>query len=146
MVGPVDALLASCPGLRVLATSRIPLGVYGEHEYTVPPLCVPDPKRLPGLQTLSHYEAVRLFIDRASAAKAQFALTNENASAIAEICARLDGLPLAIELAAARVKLLPPKAMLGRLANRLMLLTGGARNLPERQRTLRGTIEQATPC
>ena len=141
VVGPVDALLASCPGLRVLATSRIPLGVYGEHEYTVPPLCVPDPKRLPGLQTLSHYEAVRLFIDRASAAKAEFALTNENASAIAEICARLDGLPLAIELAAARVKLLPPKAMLGRLANRLMLLTGGARNLPERQRTLRGTIE-----
>ena len=141
VVGPVDALLASCPGLRVLATSRIPLGVYGEHEYSVPTLSVPDPKRLPGLQTLSHYEAVRLFVDRASAAKAEFALTNENVPAIAEICARLDGLPLAIELAAARIKLLPPKAMLGRLANRLMLLTGGARNLPERQRTLRGTIE-----
>ena len=92
-------------------------------------------------ERLSHYEAVRLFIERAGAAKADFEITNENAPAVAEICARLDGLPLAIELAAARVKLLPPKAMLGRLGRRLKLLTGGARNLPERQRTLRGAIE-----
>jgi predicted ATPase len=125
----------------VLATSRIPLGIYGEHEYAVPPLAVPDPKRLPGFEALSQYEAVRLFIDRAKAAKADFAVTSENAPAVAEICARLDGLPLAIELAAARVKLLPPTAMLGRLGRRLKLLTGGARNLPERQRTLRGAIE-----
>jgi predicted ATPase/uncharacterized protein HemY len=141
VVGLVDALLDSCPALRVLATSRIALGVYGEHEYAVPPLSVPDPKRLPGLEALSHYEAVRLFIERARAAKADFEITNENAPAVAEICARLDGLPLAIELAAARIKILPPKAMLGRLGRRLKLLTGGARNLPERQRTLRGAIE-----
>jgi predicted ATPase len=138
---PLAGELLSAPSLKVLATSRIPLGIYGENEYTVPPLSVPDPKRLPGLEALSHYEAVRLFIERATAAKADFAVTSDNAPAIAEICARLDGLPLAIELAAARVKLLPPKAMLGRLGRRLKLLTGGARDLPERQRTLRGAIE-----
>ena len=138
---PLVGELLSAPSLKVLATSRIPLGVYGEHEYAVPPLAIPDPERLPGLEALSHYEAVRLFIERARAAKADFAVTNENARAVAEICARLDGLPLAIELAAARIKLLPPKAMLGRLGRRLKLLTGGARNLPERQRTLRGAIE-----
>ena len=138
---PLAGELLSAPRLEVLATSRIALGVYGEHEYAVPPLEVPDPKRLPGLEALSQYEAVRLFIERARAAKADFEITNENAPAVAEICARLDGLPLAIELAAARVKLLPPKAMLGRLGRRLKLLTGGARNLPERQRTLRGAIE-----
>jgi predicted ATPase len=138
---PLVGELLSAPHFKVLVTSRIPLGVYGEHEYAVPPLSVPDPKRLPGLETLSHYEAVRLFIERARAAKADFAVTDENAPAVAEICARLDGLPLAIELAAARVKLLPPSAMLGRLGRRLKLLTGGARNLPERQRTLRGAIE-----
>lgn len=96
---------------------------------------------MPGLEALSHYEAVRLFIERATAAKADFAVTSENAPAVAEICARPDGLPLAIELAAARVKLLTPRAMLGRLGRRLKLLTGGARDLPERQRTLRGAIE-----
>jgi predicted ATPase/class 3 adenylate cyclase len=138
---PMSGELLSAPQVKVLATSRIPLGVYGEHEYTVPPLSVPDTKRLPGLEALSHYEAVRLFIERATAAKADFAVTSENAPAVAEICARLDGLPLAIELAAARVKLLPPRAMLGRLGRRLKLLTGGARDLPERQRTLRGAIE-----
>ena len=134
-------LLSAVPRLKVLATSRIPLGVYGEHEYAVPPLSVPDPKRLPDLGALSQFEAVRLFIERAGAAKAGFELTNDNAPAIAEICVRLDGLPLAIELAAARIKLLPPKAILTRLANRLKLLTGGAKDLPARQRTLRGTIE-----
>jgi predicted ATPase len=137
----VGELLSAAPRLKVLAASRIPLGIYGEHEYAVPPLAVPDPERLPGLEDLSQYEAVRLFIERAEAAKAGFEITSENASAVAEICARLDGLPLAIELAAARVKLLPPRAMLGRLGRRLKLLTGGARDLPERQRTLRGAIE-----
>ena len=122
----VGELLSAAPRLKVLATSRIPLGVYGEHEYAVPPLSVPDPKRLPPIEALSQYEAVRLFIERARAAKAGFEVTNDNAPAVAEICARLDGLPLAIELAAARIKLLPPKAILTRLANRLKLLTGGA--------------------
>ena len=138
---PLVGELLSAPRLKALATSRIPLGVYGEHEYAVPPLSVPDPKRLPGLEALSQYEAIRLFVERARAARVDFALTDENAFAVAEICARLDGLPLAIELAAARVKLLSPRAMLGRLGRRLKLLTGGARNLPERQRTLRGAIE-----
>jgi predicted ATPase/class 3 adenylate cyclase len=137
----VGELLSAAPRLKVLATSRIPLGIYGEHEYAVPPLSVPDPKRLPDLESLSQYEAVRLFIERAGAAKAGFEITSENAPAVAEICVRLDGLPLAIELAAARVKLLPPKAILIRLSNRLKLLTGGAKDLPERQRTLRGTME-----
>ena len=137
----VGELLSAAPRLKVLATSRIPLGIYGEHEYAVPPLSVPDPKRLPPIEVLSQYEAVRLFIDRAGAAKRGFEITAENAPAIAEICARLDGLPLAIELAAARVKMLPPKSLLTRLANRLKLLTGGAKDLPARQRTLRGAIE-----
>ena len=137
----VGELLSAAPRLKVLATSRIPLGLYGEHDYAVPPLSVPDPKHLPNLGALSQYEAVRLFIERAGAAKAGFEITSENAPAVAEICARLDGLPLAIELAAARIKLLPPKVLLTRLANRLKLLTGGAKDLPARQRTLRGAIE-----
>jgi len=134
-------ILSAAPRLKVLATSRIPLGIYGEREYAVPPLAIPDPKRLPTLEVLSQYEAVRLFIERAEATKAGFEITSENAPAVAEICARLDGLPLAIELAAARIKLLPPSSILARLTNRLKLLTGGARDLPERQRILRGAIE-----
>jgi predicted ATPase len=137
----VTELLAEAPGLKVLATSRAPLGLYGEKEYAVPPLAVPDVKHLPDLKTLSQYEAVRLFIERAKSAKVDFEVTGESAPAVAEICVRLDGLPLAIELAAARIKMLPPKAMLQRLTSRLKLLTGGARDLPERQRTLRATIE-----
>ena len=137
----VGELLSAAPRLKVIATSRIPLGIYGEHDYAVPPLSVPDTKRLPPIEVLSQYEAVRLFIDRAKAAKRGFEITAENAPAIAEICARLDGLPLAIELAAARVRMLPPKSLLTRLANRLKLLTGGAKDLPARQRTLRGAIE-----
>jgi predicted ATPase/class 3 adenylate cyclase len=137
----VGGLLSAAPGLKVLATSRIPLGLYGGREYPVPPLSVPDPRRPPPPEHLTHYDAVRLFIERAKAVKPDFEVTDENAPAVAEICARLDGLPLAVELAAARVKLLPPKAMLGRLGSRMKLLTGGARDLPERQRTLRGAIE-----
>ena len=137
----VSGLLSAVPGLKVLATSRIPLGLYGGREYPVPALSVPDPSRPPPPEHLTHYDAVRLFIERAKAVKPDFEVTDENAPAVAEICARLDGLPLAVELAAARVKLLPPKAMLGRLGSRMKLLTGGARDLPERQRTLRGAIE-----
>ena len=133
--------VAACPKLKVLATSRIPLRLYGEQEYPVPPLALPDPRVLPPLKVLTQYEAVRLFVERARAVKADFEVTNENAPAVAEICARLDGLPLAIELAAARVRILPPQKVLERLSNRLKLLKGGARDLPTRQQTLRGTID-----
>jgi len=135
------AIFAEISNLKVLTTSRILLRLYGEYEFAVPPLEVPDPKRPQPLEQVTQYEAVRLFIERARAAKADFKVTSGNAPEVAEICARLDGLPLAIELAAARIKLLPPRAMLDRLGDRLKLLTGGARNLPERQRTLRGAIE-----
>jgi predicted ATPase/class 3 adenylate cyclase/Tfp pilus assembly protein PilF len=136
----LDALLSAAPGLKVLATSRTALRLYGEHEFPVPPLSLPDTGSLLPLESLSRYEAVTLFVDRARAIRPDFSLTEENAPAVIEICARLDGLPLALELAAARIKLLPPQAMLSRLGNRLKLLTGGARNVPERQRTLRNAI------
>jgi predicted ATPase/Tfp pilus assembly protein PilF len=137
----VSAVLAACPRLRALATSRAALHVRGEREVPVPPLAVPDPRYLPPLAALTQYEAVRLFIARAQDVKPDFAVTNENAPAVAEICARLDGLPLAIELAAARIRLLPPQALLARLSRRLALLTGGARDLPGRQQTLRAAID-----
>jgi Adenylate and Guanylate cyclase catalytic domain/AAA domain len=137
----VTELLSAAAGLKVLATSRAPLGLYGEHEFPVPPLTLPDLKRPPPSERLTQYEAVGLFVQRARAIKPDFSITNESAPAVAEICVRLDGLPLAIELAAARIKMLPPRAMLKRLGSRLKLLTGGARDLPERQRTLRATIE-----
>jgi predicted ATPase/class 3 adenylate cyclase len=137
----VAELLAACAKLKVLATSRIPLRLYGEQEYPVPPLAVPDLRILPPLMVLTQYEAVRLFVERARAINPDFAVTNESAPAVAEICARLDGLPLAIELAAARVRVLPPQKMLQRLGDRLKLLRGGARDLPTRQQTLRGTID-----
>jgi len=137
----IASLLASAPDLKVLATSRTPLHLSGEHTYDVPPLAVPDVGRLPELNALTQFEAVALFIERAQAAKSGFTVTNENAPAIAEICVRLDGLPLALELAAARVRALPPQALLTRLDRRLKLLTGGAQDLDERQRTLRATID-----
>jgi predicted ATPase len=137
----VTELLAGAPELKVLATSRAPLGLYGEHEFPVPPLTIPDLERPPPLERLTQYEAVGLFVERAKAVKPDFKVTNESAPAVAEICVRLDGLPLAIELAAAKINMLPPKAMLQRLGSRLKLFTGGARDLPERQRTLRATIE-----
>jgi predicted ATPase len=136
----VAELLATCPRLKVLVTSRAVLHLRGEKEFPVRPLALPDPKRLPPFETLSQYAAVALFIQRALDVKPEFAVTNANAPAVAEICARLDGLPLAIELAAAWIKLFPPQALLGRLESRLKLLTGGARDLPPRQQTLRGTI------
>ena len=133
-------LLAACPRLKVLVTSREVLHVQAEHEFPVPPLELPDPKRLPDLAVLSHNAAVALFLQRAQATKPDFQLTNSNARAIAEICVRLDGLPLAIELAAARMKLLPPQALLARLDQRLTVLAGASRDVPARQQTLRNTI------
>jgi predicted ATPase/class 3 adenylate cyclase len=137
----VSELLAAAPDLKVLATSRSGLRLYGEREYPVPPLGVPDPSHPGSPESLSQYEAVALFIERAVAVKPGFAVTNENAPAVAEISARLDGLPLAIELAAARINVLTPQAMLTRLGNRLALLSGGLRDRPERQQTLRGAID-----
>lgn len=136
----IGELLGGAPALNVLATSRSPLRLRAEHEYAVPPLGLPRRKPPPPPEQLSQFEAVRLFIDRAQAVKADFAVDNETAPAIAEICWRLDGLPLAIELAAARVRMVSPQAMLSRLEQRLPMLTGGARDAPERQRTLRNTV------
>jgi len=136
----VGQLLRGAPNIKIVVTTRAALHVYGEQEFPVPPLGLPDLKHLPSLESLSQYEAVALFIQRAMAAKPDFVVTNENAPAIAEITSRLDGLPLAIELAAARVKLLPPQAMLARLSRRLSLLSSGSRDLPTRQQTLRDAI------
>lgn len=136
----VAELLGASAQLKIIITSREVLHLRGEYEFSVPPLALPDPKQLPSLERLSQYAAVALFIQRALAVKPDFAVTNANAPAVAEICARLDGLPLAIELAAARGKLLAPQAILQRLEHRLTLLTGGARDLPARQQTLRDTI------
>ncbi len=138
---PQISEMLAATGLKVLVSSRIALHVYGGHEYAVPPLPLPNIKRLPDLASLSQYAAVSLFVQRAQAVKPDFAITNQNAAAVAEICVWLDGLPLAIELAAARVKLLTPTQMLTRLQSRLQLLTGGARDLPARQQTLRGAID-----
>ncbi len=137
----VSELVAAAPGLKVLATSRELLHLNGEYQSPVSPLALPDPKHLPPIERLTQYEAVRLFVERALAVKPDFQVTNDNAPAVAEICVRLDGLPLAIELAAARVRLLPPQAMLARLENKLKMPTGGARDLPTRQQTLRGAID-----
>jgi len=136
----VAELLAACPLLKVMVSSRAALHVRGEQQFAVPPLAVPDPKQLPDLVTLSQYEAVRLFIQRAQAVKPDLHLTNANAPIIAEICVRLDGLPLAIELAAARIRVLPPQALLTRLSQRLAVLTGGPPDTPARHQTLRNTI------
>jgi len=136
----VVELLVVAPALKVLVTSRASLHLSGEHEFVVPPLSLPDLQDLPPPDRLIHFEAVHLFIERAQAVQSGFALTEENATAIAAMCRQLDGLPLAIELAAGRSKLFPPQALLSRLTNRLKLLVGGARDLPSRQQTLRGTI------
>jgi predicted ATPase/DNA-binding CsgD family transcriptional regulator len=137
----VTELLTACPHLKVLATSRQALHLSGEQEYPVPPLELPDLENLPETGDLLKSPAVALFVARARAVKPDFRLTGESAEAAAGICHRLDGLPLAIELAAARVRLLPPQELLARLEQRLPLLTGGALDLPERQQTLRNTID-----
>jgi predicted ATPase/DNA-binding winged helix-turn-helix (wHTH) protein len=137
----VAELLAMGRNLKILVTSRSALHVYGEHEFPVPPLALPGSRSATSVDFVSQYPAVALFIQRAVAAKPDFELSPENAPAVAEICARLDGLPLAIELAAARIKVLSPASMLTRLASRLQLLRGGARDLPARQQTLRAAMD-----
>jgi predicted ATPase len=137
----VAQLLTAGVKLKAVVTSQAPLHVYGEHEFPVPPLGLADPKSILPMEILSRLPAIALFVARAQAVKHDFALTKENAPAVAAICARLDGLPLAIELAAARIKLLSPAAMLARLESSLSLLTGGARDLPSRQQTLRSTVD-----
>lgn len=134
-------LLSACPGLNLLVTSRFTLGVQGEYEFVVPPLALPDMKHLPSSETLSHVAAVALFVQRAQTVTYDFQVTDANARTIAAICTRLDGLPLAIELAAARIKLLSPTALLARLERRLQVLTGGGPDLPRRQQTIHDTIK-----
>ena len=136
----LEELLTAAPELKVLVTSRVVLALRGEQAFEVPPLDLPDPQRLPDLPTLGESEAVRLFTERARTVWPDFQVTDENAPAVAEITARLDGLPLAIELAATRIKVLTPEQMLPKLQQRLALLTSGARTMPDRQRTLRNTI------
>ena len=143
----VAQLLAMGTQLKIVVTSQVVLHLHGEQEFAVPPLALPDLKQLPSVEALRQYEAVGLFVQRARLAKPDFEITEQNAPAIAEICCRLDGLPLAIELAAARIKMLHPEAMLARLSglagmqNSLKLLVGGARDMPARQQALRSTIE-----
>jgi predicted ATPase/class 3 adenylate cyclase/DNA-binding CsgD family transcriptional regulator len=136
----VADLLASCPQIKLLVTSRAALHLRGEHEFLIPPLSMPDPNQLPPVAELTRYPAVALCVERARAIRSDFVVTEENAPALVQICRRLDGLPLAIELAAARIRILSPAAVLARLDRRLTLLTGGARDLPARQQTMRGTI------
>ena len=137
----VKELLDGCPALKVLATSRMVLHIYGEQEFPVPPLALPDADVEDSPAALMQYASVALFVQRAVAVRPDFALTRKNSAAVVEICRRLDGLPLAIELAAARVKILPPAELLARIERPLELLTGGARDLPERQQTLREAIK-----
>ena len=137
----VSDLLAAAPALELIITSREALRLNSEFECAVHPLPVPASDGPITVESLASNEAAKLFVERATAAKPDFKLTNANATAVAEICRRLDGLPLAIELAAARVRLLPPQTLLARLDSALHVLTSGARDLPERQRTLRATME-----
>ena len=136
----IVGLLNASRRLKVLVTSREPLRITGEHEFAVQPLAVPDSDQSLDPEAVTHYPAVELFLARAAAVKPDFRLTPENAPAIVQICSRLDGLPLAIELAAARVKVLPPQALLTRLESRLKMLMAGPRDLPPRQQTMRGAI------
>jgi predicted ATPase len=136
----ISQLLAAAPGIKALVTSRIPLHLRGEHEFPVSPLDMP-PDTLQSVEQILEYESVALFQQQARAARPDFEITEENRSAVVEICRRLDGLPLAIEIAAARIKMLKPKALLKRLDQSLNLLVGGAVDLPDRQRTLRKTID-----
>jgi predicted ATPase/DNA-binding SARP family transcriptional activator/Tfp pilus assembly protein PilF len=134
-------LLMECPCLKILATSRVVLHVYGEHQYSVPPLSLPDDSRELSPEEVAEAGAVQLFVDRVRAVQSDFQLNAANARPIGDLCVRLEGLPLAIELAAARAKLFPPQALLKRLDHPLKLLTGGAHNLDPRQQTLRGAID-----
>ena len=137
---PLVELLQACPDLKILVTSRTVLRIHAEHEFLVRPLALPDLERLPDIEALSQNAAVALFMQRVQAVRADFAIAKANACTIAEICTQLDGLPLALELAATRMKLLSPQELLVRLKRRLQVLTGGARDLPPRQQTLRNTL------
>src|SRR5437016_7711615 len=136
-----DALLRGCPTLRILATSREGLRVAGEVTYLVPPLSLPDADLLPPLQSLLQYEAVRLFAERAASHRPGFAVTDGNASTVVRVCRRLDGMPLAIELAAARVRVLTVEQIAARLDDRFHLLTGGSRTALPRHQTLRAAVD-----
>jgi predicted ATPase/class 3 adenylate cyclase len=136
-----DALLRGCPHLRILATSREALGIGGEQTFRVPSLSAPDPRQLPSLERLHEYEAVRLFTDRAILGQPTFAVTTANAAAVAQVCQRLEGIPLALELAAARVRALSVEQIAARLDDRVRLLTGGIRTALPRQQTLRALID-----
>ncbi|MGH9195661.1 MAG: ATP-binding protein, partial [Acidimicrobiia bacterium] len=135
------ALLRACPALTIIATSREPLGVDGETAWRVPSLSLPDESHSPSFEDLFKFEAVKLFIDRAIKSRPNFRVTDENAPAVTQVCHRLDGIPLAIELAAARVRVLSPEEIADGLANRFHLLTGGARTAMPRQRTLQASVE-----
>ena len=137
----VAELLGDCPWLNVLVTSRAVLHLSAEHEYPVPPFPVPAPQHRVDIATLAGYDAVKLFVQRAEAVEPGFGLSLDNAGAIADICYRLDGLPLALELAAARVRIFPPRALLARLSSPMHLLTSGAKDQPARHQTLRNTID-----
>jgi predicted ATPase len=136
----VTDLLGACPGLKALVTSRVRLRVRGEHEFVVPPLALPDPGGPLDPPTLLLTSAVALFVQCAQAYRPAFTVDTTNAAAVATICRRLDGLPLALELAAARLKLFSPQALLARLGDRLALLTGGAQDAPLRHQALRATL------
>jgi predicted ATPase/class 3 adenylate cyclase len=136
-----EELLRACPELKILASSREALGIAGEVPYRVPSLATPDPVHLPALENLLDVDSIRLFLERAKIVKSDFKLTKENASFVAQICSRLDGIPLAIELAAVRVKVLSPEQIASRLDDRFRLLTGGARTALPRQQTLRALID-----
>ena len=137
----VAGLIESCPALRIVTTSRTPLRIAAEREYALDPLELPPPSDPTTIESLGTYPAIALFVERAKATRGSFELTPENADGVAAICRRLDGLPLALELAAARLRLLAPEALLERLDHALHVLTSGARDVPERQQTLRATID-----
>ena len=136
-----EALLRSSENLKILATSREALGITGESSWPVPPLSLPDPRHLPAVEGLPSYEAARLFLERAMAVEPGFEITEQNALAVAQVCYRLEGIPLAIELAAARTKVLPVEQISGRLEESLQLLSGGGRTAMPHHRTLRATMD-----
>jgi predicted ATPase/class 3 adenylate cyclase len=139
--GLADTLLRGCPEVKILPSSREALGLTGEVVFRVPPLSLPDSRLVPALERLAEYEAVRLFVDRAIAVKPDFTLTDDTAAAVVQICRRLDGIPLAIELAAARVRTLSVQQITAHLDERFRLLTGGSRTALPRHQTLRGLID-----